>query len=174
MKEIKSLNNSWIKSHYYNNSFDDITTDITVDAVSLPFVMYANVYKTNTLKAQMFHPLVKRIKHADVKIKLALYNVGVDSLSTKSTAISKICVSDLLQGWQTLCKKLEIVDIRLSSKGQHFYENWYSKNQKYFSGTRYLELIRSKDYNYTLKDLRIVERYALMVLNGQKFQILQD
>lgn len=173
IKEIKSLNDSWIKSHYYNNSFDDITTDITVDPISLPFVMYANVYKTDTLKAQIFHPLVKHIKHADVKIKLALYNVGVDSLSTKSTAISKICVSDLLQGWQTLCKKLEIIDIRLSSKGQNFYENWYSKNQKYFSGTRYLELIRNKDYNYTHKDLSIVERYALMVLNGQKFQILQ-
>jgi len=174
VKEIRSLDDVWIKSHYYTDSFDDITTDITVDAASLPFVMSANVYKTDTLKTQTFHPLADRIKDADVKIKLVLYSVGVDSLNTTSAAVSKICVSDLLQGWQTLCAKLDLVDIHLSPKGENFYQDWYKNNQKYFAGAKYRELINKKNHCHDHKDLSIVERYALMILHGQKFQILQD
>jgi len=174
VKEIKSLSDVWVKSHYYNDSFDNITTDITVDAASLPFVMSANVYKTDTLKTQTFHPLADRIKDSDVKIKLALYNVGIDSLSTTSTSVSKICVSDLLQGWQTLCDKLNLVDIHLAPVGQDFYNAWYENNQKYFAGAKYLGLINDKNYCHDHKDLSVSEKYALMVLGGQKFQILQD
>lgn len=173
-KEIRSLDGGWIKSHYYNNSFDDITTDIGVDPVSLPFVMSANVYKTDTLQTQIFCPIADRVKDADVRIKLALYNVGIDSFNTTSNAVSKISVSDLLQGWNTLCTKLDLVDIHIDPQARHFYQNWLTKNKKYFAGSHFLEAVKNPGYDPDHNDLSLAERYALLVLKGQKFQLFLD
>lgn len=171
--EIEALGSVWIKSHYYHDCFDHITTDITVDTASLPFVMSANVYKTHTLKTQLFHPLADRIKDNDVKLMLALYHVAKDTVDTTSVAISKISVSDMLQGWETLCAKLDLVDIHLDAQAEPFYQTWYHTNQKYFAGARYMESVKNKDYNHNQPGLSMSERYALMVLQGEKFQILQ-
>jgi len=174
VKEIASLDDVWIKSHYYTDSFDAITTDIVVDAASLPFVISANVYKTNTMSTQAFHPLAKHISDPDVRLKLALYNVGIDALRTTTTSVSKIYVSDLLQGWQTLCDRLDQARIRIGPQAQNFYQHWYERNQQYFASIQYIDMIGKENYDHDHKDLTIAERYALMVLKGQRFQLLHS
>lgn len=173
-KKISSLDSGWIKSHYYNNAFDDITTDITVDPVSLPFVISANVYKTDTLQTQIFCPIADRVTDADIRIKLALYNVGMDSFKTTSNTVSKITVSDLLQGWETLCTKLALVDIHIDPQARYFYQDWVKKNQKYFAGSHYQEAIKNPDYDTDHNNLSLAERYALLVLKGGKFQLFLE
>lgn len=172
-KEIESLDGDvWIKSHYFCDEFDDITTDITVDAASLPFVMAANVYKTETVTTHDFHRLAGRVKDPDLRAKLALYNVGQDSLNTVTSSESKISISDLIQGWPTLCSRSRCLGIQLDAQAEDFYHHWYDKNKKYFASPSYLDLCHRTETALDHHDLNIIERYALMVLRGQRFRIL--
>lgn len=173
-QEILALNDSWIKSHYYNKDFDHMTTDIVVDSLSLPFVMAANVCKTQTLNTQRFHPVARYINDADLRFKLALHSVGYNSINTTTSSISQIAVSDIISGWDKIQNQLTDIGLRIDNRCQQFYEKWAKDNQTYFPSTQYVDMIKQKNYNWNCVDLPIHERYALLILSQEKFKILND
>jgi len=172
--EITSLDDVWIKSHHYTNQFDAITTDILVDSQSLPFVMSANVAKTDTIKYQRFHPLAARLQDSEIKIKLAWYNVGKDCLDTQVSSARHITVSDVISGWDQLRQHLLGVDIPVDPSCLTFYQHWIENNRRYFPSTDYVDMVKNHDYDWKRSNMSTVERYALLVLSQGKFRILHD
>lgn len=173
-QEIASLNDVWIKSHHYTDQFNDITTDILADAQSLSFVMLANIHKTDTMKYLRFHPLASGIQDPEIKVKLAFYNVGKDSMDTQVKSARHISVSDIISGWDPLMQSLRDVDIHISASCLEFYQHWIEHNRQFFPSPNYVSMIKNLDYDWKRSDITTVERYALLVLSQEKFKVLHD
>ena len=171
-QEITSAGNVWIKSHDYNQRFDDITTDIMVDAASLPFMLYANISKTETLMDQKFHALARKVQDPVLHMNLAFYNVGRDSIDTVVSSSCQITVSHIIAGWDALTHCLDQIDIAIDPSCRQFYNGWQEKNRRYFPSDVYRHMIESADYDWHRSDLPLAERYALLVLSGERFRNL--
>jgi len=171
-QQIRSCDDVWIKSHYYTNKFDDITTDILADAQSLPFVISANIHKTDTMKYLRFHPLTSRLRDPEIKIKLAFYNVGKDSMDAEITSACSVNVSAIISGWNRLIESLTDVGVYIDHSCQEFYEHWVENNRQYFPSAIYIDMVNKHDYDWKRLDIAAVERYALLVLSQEKFKIL--
>lgn len=174
IQEITAVDGMWIKSHHYTSLFDSITTDLVVDAKSLPFAIAANIIKTNTMTTKDFHPLAQRVQDPDIKIKLAFYNVGVDMLATLPLTKNQITVSDIISGWHTLEPRLQSLGLQMNRSAQLFYQQWSTNNRQYFASETYAHMVHAHDYDYTQRNLSLSERYALLILSGERFCILHD
>lgn len=161
----------WLKSHYYKQDFyTDRIVDIVVDHGLLPFAVAANINKTTTLEIE-FNTLVSKISDPDVRYQYSIYSVAKD-LVCPYTAHRTIQLKQLLSGWDQLCQTLKLFDLTLNNKLKYLYDNWLELNYKYMPTSIYQHLVQSQHYDVGHPKLTLVERYCLLVLSGQKFQLL--
>jgi hypothetical protein len=163
----------WFKSHYYSsNRFDNITVDLVVDPLSLPFVVSSNIAKTDTLYKN-FNRLAKMIADPMVRSNFAMYSIAMDNVQRQPSVISKhLPVSSLLIDTETFKTATNLVNLNLDFTFIHVYQNWRLKNQTYMPSERYQKKIQSQDYDFFDTELSIVERYCLMALSKNKFKLL--
>lgn len=161
---------AWIKSHYYDtNEFNDITVDLVVDPLALPFAIKANIEKTQS-STMMFGKLLSRITDEELKIKYTMYltaryiNRPEQNISDRTINVSELILErEKLQS--TLSKHSMIFNDDL-------YNQWLSYNLVYVPSKQYQTKIANKDYDFMDHELSLVEKYSLMVLANSKFLIL--
>lgn len=160
----------WIKSHYYEiDHFNDITVDLVVDAFSLPFVVFSNITKTDTVK-QNFNKLVKLIIDPVLKNNYSLYSVAVDNvINFKPGGRQRLMVSDILSGLETFKIATDRVNLQLNFQFSEIYNQWLANNRPYFPSEQYQKMAQNRDYDFMNTDLSLAERYSLMALSGNKF-----
>lgn len=164
----------WAKSHYYaTNQFDNITVDLVVTPESLPFVVFSNIVKTDTIDTN-FNKLSALITDPVVKTNYALYSVAVDFVTNyKASGHQQLQVSDLLCDLKTF--KTATNNINLGLNFNHtIYQHWLEKNQQYIPSKNYLAKVATQNYDFTDLTLNLAERYSLMALAGCKFINLKD
>jgi len=161
----------WLKSHYYEQNFyTKHIVDIVVEDSLLPFAVAGNINKTTTLSIN-FNPLVSKITDTNVRYQYAIYNVAKDFVCPHNTSRT-ISLTQLLAGWDRLCQTLKLFGITLNIELKNFYENWIRLNKQYLPTSVYQHLVQSQYYDVDHPNLTLVERYCLLALTGQKFQLL--
>lgn len=169
---IDSKEQWFIKSHNYNTpKYNHITVDLVADAVSLPFIVAANISKTETLNFN-YNKVSHIIKDPEIAKKHAMYNVAVDSLVKEEFSTRTIPVSQVLIDWTTLKEKFAKQDIILDDSVKNIYETWLTLNQQYLPSKEYIQAVNEFNYDYSNTKMSLPERYSLMALGGTKFKIL--
>jgi len=170
LKHQSDVNTVWLKSHYYKtDQFNNITIDIVVDEYSLPFLIAANVSKTNTTKLD-FNPLISKIANNQQKFNYSMYCVAVDCMYNQQN-VSKhtIPLSDLLVNVDTFDAVVTQHNIGIDSTFYNIYNDWLCSNLRYMPSLQYRKKVLDKDYNFEDPGLTLAEKYSLLVLAKKKF-----
>jgi hypothetical protein len=173
-EEIKKYQNSndsvWIKSHYYKTTqFDSITVDLVADPLSLPFVVFSNIAKTDIVDRK-FNKLSEIIVDPEVKINYSMYSVAADNIKNfQVCGCQQLSVSDLLVDLTTFKNATDRVNLQLDLKFSKIYEHWLANNQPYIPSKQYQKKILNCNYDFMDSSLNRAERYSLMALAGSKF-----
>jgi hypothetical protein len=160
----------WIKSHYYDiDQFDDITVDLVADPMSLPFVVFSNIAKTDTVERNFNH-LAESITDPVLKNNYSLYSVAVDNvMNFQPSGLTHLLVSDILSGLETFKTATDRVNLRLDFKFFEIYNHWLANNHPHLPSKQYQKMIQNCDYDFMNTTLSPAERYSLMALSGNKF-----
>lgn len=167
---MSSLDSVWIKSHYYDiDQFNDITVDIVADPMSLPFVVFSNIAKTDTVERN-FNRLSESITDPVLKSNYSLYSVAVDNvMNFQPSGLQHLLVSDILSGLETFKIATDRVNLQLDFKFSEIYNYWLTNNRPHLPSKQYQKMLQDCDYNFMNTDLSRAERYSLMALSGNKF-----
>jgi len=171
IKKYQDVNDSvWIKSHYYKTTqFDSITVDLVVDPLSLPFVVFSNVIKTDTVDRN-FNQLAEIIADPLIKTNYSMYSVAMDNVKNfQAHGHQQLLVSDMLVDLTTFKNATDRVNLQLDLKFSNIYEYWLTNNQQYIPSKQYQKKIMDRNYNFMETGLNKAERYSLMALAGNKF-----
>lgn len=163
-----------IKSHYYGDlkSHNKYILDIVADKHSLPFVVSANIAKTDTIAKANFNAVTKKINDADLLFKYTSFCIAKDSLSNDTPKKNNVVeVSAILSGWDSLQDSLKAFDIHLAPNTRSYYEAWLQKNVQYLPSEKYRNYINESNYNFYDTNLSETEQYCLLALSGNKFKI---
>jgi len=165
-----NVNVTWIKSHYYEtDQFNDITVDLVVDPVSLPFVVLSNIIKTDTVEVN-FNKLSSLISDVAVKTNYSMYSVAYDLINNqKNISDQTLLVSDLLVDLPTFKTAVSNTSLHLDFSFSKVYQDWLISNQTYIPSKQYQKKVVAQDYSFMDTNLSIAERYSLLVLSGNKF-----
>ena len=176
LNEINNLRNLdevyYLKSHYFEEILNDVTIDIVNTHRTLPFMAQSNIYKTTPLQKH-YNKFNLKITDTEIATKYALYNIIKHSLYDKKLSSRQILVENIIGGWEKLSKNLQNLGIVLNPLAQKYYSSWLNLNLKYLPSNKYVQYVDVGNHNYNDTDLNIAERYALLVLSGNKFKILQ-
>lgn len=176
--QLELLNNDrkiWLlKTHLYVE-YNFNTIDIVLDKKTLPFAVKASLKKNSRQNKLLnnYHLLTKKIKDPELLYKFDCYNFAYDRANINIVSDKKITVENLLKGWHAFVLALEQFDLFISDKSKDYYEHWLSDNKQFFPSQTYVQMIENNDYNFRRNDLSIEERYCLLVLSNNKFEILQ-
>lgn len=165
----------WLKSHYFGSDiFNHVTTDLVVDASSLPFVVSSNLDKTDTL-TENFDPLVSRITDESLRKKYSMFLVGQDCMhNVKNLSCQQILVSTLLSGVENFYESMGNIQLCLDRSVSWVYQDWLDKNLHRLPSQQYLDYVKYQQFNYLDASLDLHERYSLLVLSGDKFKNLTN
>lgn len=161
----------WLKSHYYAHDVcDQHTIDLIVDLPSLPFAVSANINKTKTLAVD-FNPLIKKITDPHIRRQYSIFSVAKDfvAFGTKNQTIT---VNQLLNGWDNIKRTIEQFDVYFDERLKLIYETWLTNNQQYLPSPTYKYCVQTQNYDVEHPALSLVEKYCLLTLSGNKFQLL--
>lgn len=160
----------WIKSHYYDtDQFNDITVDLVVDPFSLPFVVFSNIAKTDTVDLN-FNKLSESITDPVLKSNYSLYSVAVDNvMNFQPSGLQHLLVSNILSGLETFKIATDRVNLQLDLQFSEIYNYWLNNNRPYLPSEQYQKMLQNYDYDFMNTDLTQAERYSLMALAGNKF-----
>jgi len=160
----------WIKSHYYDiDQFDNITVDLVVDSFSLPFVVFSNIAKTDTVERN-FNKLSESITDPVLKNNYSLYSVAVDNvMNFQPSGLQHLLVSDILSGLETFKIATDRVSLQLDFKFSEIYNFWLTNNRPRIPSKQYQKMIQDCNYDFMNTTLSQAERYSLMALSGNKF-----
>jgi len=164
---------NWLlKTHcYFDFSYPVI--DIVISQTLLPFVIRANLAKNSRQKNLMpdYHPMVSKIKDPGILYKFDCYNTAVDLLQVKYSA-QQLQLQDLLAGWDCFVRAIDMLSLQIDVKCRDYYNTWLQNNQQFIPSSAFVSLVASNNYNYNCKDISIEERYCLLALSKERFQLL--
>lgn len=162
-----------LKTHCYMQ-FDYPTIDIVVDKKNLPFVVKAGIFKNLRSKNLIsdYHPLIKKITDPKILHKFDCYNFAYDLNRSFNYTKDVINLNDMLSGWDKLNLALTSLGFNLKENCKDYFEQWLKANLFFLPSKTYIDLIESKNYDFNQSGLSIEERYCLLVLAKEKFQIL--
>jgi hypothetical protein len=181
LKQLDALNKSsptthWLlKTHLYYN-FTQEVVDITVGEKLLPFMLRAGMHKNSRSNDRMntnYHPLATKIKDPDVLYKFDCYNIITHALSNSQCSNLQIDLNNILAGWDDFRHALSLVNLYAAPSSREYYENWVKSNRQFYPSDKYISLVNDKNYDYTLDELSIEERYCLLALAGKKFLLIK-
>jgi len=160
----------WIKSHYYDiDQYDNITVDLVVDSFSLPFVVFSNIAKTDTVERN-FNKLSESITDPVLKNNYSLYSVAMDNvINFQPSGLRHLLVSDILSGLETFKIATDSVNLQLDFKFSKIYNHWLTNNRPHLPSKQYQKMVQNCDYDFMNTTLSQAERYSLMALSGNKF-----
>jgi len=162
----------FIKTHaYIDTTFNNKIIDFIATEDILPFIVNANIFKTETIDSN-YNKLIHKIKDKNIKLKYTYYNVAYDSMKKINFDTNKLLVKNIINGWNGLTANLKNYDINLDIKVKNYYETWLKSNTKFFPSQKYKEMIKNSDYSWNDKSLSMSERYCLLLLANEKFEIL--
>lgn len=176
--EIKNLDDDcetiWAKSHFYiTDKFNSITVDIVADPWTLPFVVNANLAKTDILTLPI-NDLANKITDTDIRKKYTMYAVAMDVISTNQPlSVKQILVKDLLSGIESIQNVLyQHCGFTLTDTDS--YSTWLQANHNLLPSDTYIEYVNRRNFDYHSPDLSVAEKYSLMALSGQKFAYIKQ
>jgi hypothetical protein len=113
-------------------------------------------------------------KYQQESLDYETYCVAVQHLKNIEQARSPNCllVDTLLSNWINLKYKLSDLGFTVRDQCKPYYTSWLDQNTNYISSPKYRYYIGTQDYNYHDTSLNRIERYCLLALTGDHFQIL--
>jgi hypothetical protein len=171
-QELNMLTGTWwLKSHYYGKkNYGHLLIDIMPTAEVLPFVVAANINKTETLQTD-FNQLVAKIHNPELRKHYTIYSLAKHYISLSGSANQILC-SSLIEGWATIKSTMQRFNININDHLYPFYKDWLTANTQYFPGEDYKNLISSKNYDITYPNLNLIEKYCILAISGSKFKQL--
>lgn len=178
-----------IKQHFADNDIDrkvgylaDII-NIGFDYQFLPFVVRANLQKTETLKNRN-HPektyLDETLKKITGKLTpgqtdaLTIWNLVIHNkvtLEKFALSVSPLRLNDFFHDSKRIEKFFKSKGFSLNLDTEYF-SIWKKRNSNLLPSIEYQNYLNNNNFNYKDKELNIVERYVLLALSGKKFQFL--
>lgn len=163
-----------LKTHCY---FDFLypVIDLTVPQQLMPFVVKAGLYKNSREKnfVPNYHVLTSKISDAEILYKFDCFNYAQDLLHPKKHSDQQISLINILGGFDNFKHACSQVNLFVSDSCKNYYNQWFEQNQKFMPSTKFVDLVQSNNFDYTLNDLSIEERYCLLAISGKKFKVLQ-
>jgi DNA-binding transcriptional regulator YhcF (GntR family) len=179
-----------LKSHFYNKRFDEEfknllkIVDIGFDLDFLPFIVQANLYKSDTIannftyENSLFDKTLKIISkklNPEQKKSLMWWNLTKDfikRINEFGLDNKEIMTRDLFYDSNKVKKVLKSLGYEIDFETE-FFSEWRKNNSKYLPSEKYQEYVRTKNYNYSDQNLILAERYILLALDGKNFKFLK-
>jgi hypothetical protein len=140
-----------------------------VDSFSLPFVVFSNIAKTDTVERN-FNKLSESITDPVLKNNYSLYSVAMDNvINFQPSGLRHLLVSDILSGLETFKIATDSVNLQLDFKFSKIYNHWLTNNRPHLPSKQYQKMVQNCDYDFMNTTLSQAERYSLMALSGNKF-----
>lgn len=163
-----------LKTHcYYDFAYPVI--DIVIDPVHMPFVVKAGLYKNSRAKNLLpdYHVLISKITDPKVLYKFDCFNYAQDLVRPRPVSSRQISLQNILGGWQQFKQALAKVDLPCADHCEPYYTSWLDQNTQFMPSSLFADLVQQKDYDHTVQDLSIEEKYSMLALSGHKFKVLQ-